>query len=164
MKEEFVARIRENERIIFKVCKIYCRNSEDEQDLFQDIVLQLWRSFPSFRKESKLSTWMYRIALNTAITQLREEKRKPKQQGIDQEILQMPGAASDTKDENFTLMMKAMDTLSKVEKAIMVLYLEDHSYREMAEVMGMTESNIGFKINQIKNKLKITVNILNYGA
>ncbi len=164
MKEEFIACISEHERIIFKVCKMYCRSCDDEQDLFQDILLQLWQSFPSFKRDSKVSTWMYRVALNTAITRLRNEKKKPEQQTIDNDALQIPNTINDPKDENFELMMRAIEKLSNVEKAIMVLYMEDHSYREMAEVMGMTESNIGFKINQIKTKLKTTVNVLNYGA
>ena len=143
---------------------MYCRTRDDEQDLFQEILLQLWKSFPSFKKDSKVSTWMYRVALNTAITQLRNEKKKPEEQSIDKDVLQIPNDAYDPKDENFEIMMKGIEKLSNVEKAIMVLYMEDHSYREMAEVMGMTESNIGFKINQIKSKLKNTVNVLNYGA
>lgn len=163
LKETFITTISEHERIIFKVCKMYCRTVVDEQDLFQDIVLQLWKSFPSFRKESKVSTWIYRIALNTAITQLRIEKKKPDQQSIDKDILQIP-ATTEVKDENFELMMMAMSKLSNVEKAIMVLYMEEQSYREMSEVMGMTESNIGFKINQIKSKLKANVKVLTYGA
>jgi RNA polymerase sigma factor (sigma-70 family) len=164
LKEEFIDCISEHERIIFKVCKMYCRTRDDEQDLFQDILLQLWRSFPSFKKDSKVSTWMYRVALNTAISQLRNEKRKPEQQSIDKDILQIPNDDHDPKDENFEMMMKGIEKLSNVEKAIMVLYMEDHSYREMAEVMGMTESNIGFKINQIKNKLKNIINVSKYGA
>lgn len=164
MKEEFIACITEHERIIFKVCKMYCRSRDDEQDLFQDILIQLWQSFPSFKRDSKVSTWMYRVALNTAITRLRSEMKKPEQQTIDKDVLQIPNVINDPKDENFELMMKAIEKLTDVEKAIMVLYMEDHSYREMAEVMGMTESNIGFKINQIKRKLKTTVNVLNYGA
>ncbi|MEO7992708.1 MAG: sigma-70 family RNA polymerase sigma factor [Chryseolinea sp.] len=164
MKEEFIACISEHERIIFKVCKMYCRSRDDEQDLFQDILLQLWKSFPSFKRDSKVSTWMYRVALNTAITRLRNEKKRPEQQTIDKDVLQIPNTINDPKDEKFTLMIKAIEKLSSVEKAIMVLYMEDHNYREMAEVMGMTESNIGFKINQIKTKLKNTVNVLNYEA
>ncbi|HOX81565.1 MAG TPA: sigma-70 family RNA polymerase sigma factor [Chryseolinea sp.] len=164
MKEEFIACISEHERIIFKVCKMYCRSLDDEQDLFQDILVQLWKSFPSFKKNSKVSTWMYRVALNTAITQLRTNQKKPIQQAIDKNVLQIPNATVDPKDENFDRMMMAIEKLSQVEKAIMVLYMEDHSYREMAEVMGITESNIGFKINQIKSKLKTTLNVLNYGT
>lgn len=164
MKEEFIAWIAENERIIYKICKMYCRSDEDEQDLFQDIVLQLWKSFPSFKKESKLTTWIYRVALNTAITRLRKEKKKPIQQSIDEDVLQIPSASFDVKDENFDYMINAIDKLSDIEKSIMVLYLENHSYREMAEVLGITESNIGFKINQIKNKIKTTVKVLKYGA
>lgn len=164
MKEEFITCISHHERIIFKVCKMYCRTRDDEQDLFQDILLQLWKSFPTFKSDSKVSTWMYRVALNTAITRIRNERRRPEQISIDNDVLQIPNAKNDSKDENFDLMMKAIEKLSNVEKAITVLYMEDHSYWEMAEMMGMTESNIGFKINQIKTKLKTTVNVLNYGA
>lgn len=143
---------------------MYCHNSEDRQDLFQDIVLQLWRAFPKFRKEARLSTWMYRIALNTAITRLRKETKKPLPQDIDQDILQIPSPDLSVEEEQFSSLMQAIDMLSDVEKAITFLYLEEQSYKEIAQVMGISESNVGYKINRIKNKLRNTIQKIHDGA
>jgi RNA polymerase sigma factor (sigma-70 family) len=164
LKEEFIAKITAHEAIIYKVCKMYCQQSEDRQDLFQDIVLQLWKAFPKFRNEAKVSTWMYRIALNTAITRLRKETRRPRPQDIDQDILEIPAPDSLAHEEQFISMMQAIDRLSDVEKAITLLYLEDQSYKEIAQVMGISESNVGYKINRIKNKLKNTIQKSHDGA
>ena len=143
---------------------MYCHSSEDRQDLFQDIVLQLWRAFPKFRNEAKVSTWMYRIALNTAITRLRKESKRPHPQDIDKDILQIPSPDLSVREEQLTSMMLAIDGLSDVEKAIVLLYLEDQSYKEIAEVMGMSESNVGYKINRIKHKLRHTIQKIHDGA
>ncbi len=164
MKAEFIDQITSHERIIHKVCRMYCHSSEDRQDLFQDIVLQLWKAFPKFRKESKISTWIYRIALNTAITRLRKETKKPPTQDIDHDILQIPTPGLLLKEEQFNSMMQAVDRLTKVEKAITLLYLEEHSYQEIAQVMGISESNVGYKINRIKHKLRNTIQKNHDGA
>ncbi|MDF9794903.1 RNA polymerase sigma factor (sigma-70 family) [Catalinimonas alkaloidigena] len=164
MKEEFIAKTTTHEGIIHKVCKMYCHQHEDRQDLFQDIVLQLWKAFPKFRKEAKLSTWMYRIALNTAITRLRKETKKPLPQDIDQNVLQIPSPELSVEDEQFSSMIQAIDRLSDVEKAITLLYLEEQTYKEIAQVMGISESNVGYKINRIKHKLRSTIQKIHNGT
>ena len=157
LKELFTEAIQPHEKIIFRVCRIYCRTDEDRQDLFQDIMLQLWKAYPQFRNESKISTWMYRIAINTAVTKRKKDDRKP---AIDPVAAELPEVApAPEEDLQYERMMNAVEKLSQVEKAIVMLYLDDHSYREMSEVLGISESNIGFKLNQIKNKLrKVTEN------
>ncbi len=160
MKEKFVVEIDENKGIIFKVCNMYCRNREDKEDLFQDIILQLWRSYSSFKGESKFSTWMYRIAINTAITRLRKETKKEKFIERDIDELQLPVHTASEEDEKMELMYQAIDQLSEVEKAITMLYIDECNYKEMAEIIGISESNIGFKLNKIKAKLKNIVKFL----
>ena len=160
MKEKFVVEIDENKGIIFKVCNMYCRNREDKEDLFQDIVLQLWRSYSSFKGESKFSTWIYRIAINTAITRLRKETKKEKFTERDIDELQLPIYTASDEDEKMELMYQAIDRLSEVEKAITMLYIDECNYKEMAEIIGISESNIGFKLNKIKAKLKNIVKSL----
>lgn len=160
MKEKFVAEIDDNKGIIFKVCNIYCRTSEDKEDLFQDIVLQLWRSYSSFKGESKFSTWMYRIAINTAITRLRKETKKEKKFLENIEESKLPIYDSSEEYDRMDLIYQAIDRLSEVEKAIIILYIDECTYKEMSEIIGISESNIGFKLNRIKIKLKKIIEYL----
>ena len=152
MEASFLKIVEDHQGIIYKVCKMYRDSGEDQEDLFQEIVLQLWKAFPNFRKESKVSTWMYRIALNTAIAIFRKNK-------IELEFnAGIPGehALSDTEElsENEERMFEAIRTLNKAERALIALYLEDYPYREIAEITGITENYVGVKISRIKEKLK----------
>lgn len=137
---------------------MYCNSREDREDLFQDIVLQLWKAYGSFNGDSKVSTWIYRIALNNAITQLRKETKREKFAGLDDHAFDI--AATDHKEENEQVlqMYNAIKKLPEVERAITMLYMDDYSYKEIAEVMGLSESNIGFKLSKIRTKLRTTVN------
>lgn len=143
--------------LIFKVCNIYCRDSEDRKDLFQEIVLQTWKSLPSFRGDSALSTWMYRIALNTAITHLKKEKRLEVSR-LDVVKWEIPDLAdSVVADERHALLYQAIDRLDKFEKSIILLYLDEKSYDEISEILGITRTNVGVRINRIKIKLSSTL-------
>ena len=137
---------------------MYCNSREDKEDLFQDIVLQLWRAYGSFNGDSKVSTWIYRIALNNAITRLRKETKNGKFAELDDNAFEI--AYTDNKEENEQVlqMYAAIKKLSEVERAITMMYMDDHSYREIAEVIGLSESNIGFNLNKIRTKLKTIVN------
>ena len=150
LEKEFIGLIKENERIILKVCNLYCRESKDREDLYQDILVQLWKSFPNFSRKSKITTWMYRIALNTAVSRFRKEKKRPAQEQISDRLV----TDSFDEGENESLLYAAIDSLNKVEKAIIMLYLDEMKYKEIGEIMGLSESNVGFKINQIKRKLR----------
>jgi len=137
--------------MIHKICHIYRNSAEDREDLFQEVVYQLWKSFPSFRKESKFSTWMYRIALNTALASFRQKAI---------EYISMPEPPLDraeaTQEDSISLeeMYDAIELLPIAEKTIITLYLEKMSYAEIGEIIGISENYVGVKINRIKAKLK----------
>lgn len=136
---------------------MYCNSKEDREDLFQDIVLQLWRAYPMFRGDAKVSTWMYRIAINNAITCLRKETKREKFTDLNNEALNVR-AEETVIDEKAAIMYEAIKKLTEVERALSMLYLENCSYKEIAEVMGLSETNVGFKLNKLKSKLKSLVN------
>lgn len=156
MDQAFIKNIQQNQNIIYKVCNLYRNRREDQEDLFQEIVYQLWKSYPGFKGESKLSTWIYRIALNTAIAAY----RKP---GIDitypEEIPDYLLYSTETKSsENEERLFAALRTLSDAEKAVISLYLEDYSYQEISVITGLTENNVAVRLNRIKTKLKERLN------
>ena len=160
MEKEFLEIIQKNQGIIHKVCSFYCDLEDDRQDLFQEIVAQLWKSFSSFRHESKFSTWMYRVALNTAITSFKKTKRRPDQTKLTYDNFQMADEAVDQEtEENIKLMNKAISRLTGIEKSIILLYLENKSYEDIAEIAGITQNYVRVKMNRIKKKLRTYMNI-----
>ena len=152
-EKQFEKHIRENELLIYKVCRMYAYTAADREDLFQEIVLQLWTAYGRFKGESKFSTWLYRVALNTAITGLRKKKdfiefREP---------AQLPGHVMEENpadEEKLKHLQTAIGQLNEVEKAIVMLYMEDRSYEEMEEILGMSSGNLRVKMNRIKEKLR----------
>ncbi|TCK85575.1 RNA polymerase sigma factor [Albibacterium bauzanense] len=159
MEEEFLKSINQYQGIIIKVCRMYCDDNEDAEDLFQDILFQLWKSWPTFNSDSKVSTWMYRIGLNTAITRLRKNKQRPLFQSLTLAQHSIPNDSSQRLDILFDEeLQNAIASLNKMDKGIVMLYLDEKSYKEIAEIMGLTESNVGVKINRIKEKLRKTIN------
>lgn len=154
-KEElFTTLIKKNEGVIFKITTLYTDNRDDQKDLYQDIVYQLWKSFVSFRNEAKISTWMYRIALNTAITRLKKRKRKPHEVGIDQVILEQTENYDPQFEERLKLVYAQIHYLNDLEKGIMLLLLEGKQYDEISEITGLTATNVATRISRIKQKLK----------
>ncbi|MEO6550292.1 MAG: sigma-70 family RNA polymerase sigma factor [Ferruginibacter sp.] len=143
-----------HQKIIYKVCKTYRNTPEDQEDLFQEIVYQLWKSYPSFMGASKISSWMYRIALNTAIAIY----RKPKLPVVYVDKLPEQTHAMHPVSENEERLFDALRTLNDTDKALISLYLEDFTYQEIAAITGITESNTGVRLNRIKQKLKETIN------
>ncbi|HAH23676.1 MAG TPA: RNA polymerase subunit sigma-70 [Prolixibacteraceae bacterium] len=159
MEKEFLHIITENQGIIHKVCSIYCDSEEDRRDLFQEILVQLWKSFPSFRSESKFSTWMYRVALNTAITSFKKEKRQPDKTGVAYENLHLVEELYDSgTDDQIKMLNQAVSQLTGIEKSIILLFLEDKKYEEIAEITGITQNYVRVKMNRIKKKLKMLMN------
>jgi RNA polymerase sigma-70 factor (ECF subfamily) len=155
LEKEFLQIIQKNQGIIHKVCNIYCDFEEDRNDLFQEIVAQLWKSYPSFRSDSKFSTWMYRVALNTAITSFKKNKRRPDQSSLTYDNFQIAEEKYDSEtEENIKQLHRAVGQLTGVEKSIVLLYLENKKYGEIAEITGITQNYVRVKMNRIKKKLK----------
>jgi len=160
LEKEFIQIITDNQGIIHKVCSIYCDLEEDRRDLFQEIIVQLWKSYSSFRNESKFSTWMYRVALNTAITSFKKDKRQPDKTGISFETLQVAEEIYDNQtEEQIRLLHHAVSRLTGIEKSIILLFLEDKKYEEIAEITGITQNYVRVKMNRVKKKLKFLMNI-----
>ncbi len=156
MEKEFLHIIRENQGIIHKVCKIYCDLDEDRNDLFQEIIAQLWKSYPSFRKESKVTTWMYRVGLNTAITFFKKSKRRPDRNQLSYENYQFADDGYDNEtDEQIKILQRAVSQLTGIEKSIILLFLENKKYEEIAEITGITQNYVRVKMNRIKKKLRV---------
>ena len=155
MEKEFLQIIQKNQGIIHKVSNIYCDLEEDRNDLFQEIVAQLWKSFPSFRKESKFSTWMYRVALNTAITSFKKTKRRPDKSSLTNDNFQLKDENYDMElEEDIKHLHRAVAKLTGIEKSIVLLFLENKKYEEIAEITGITQNYVRVKMNRIKKKLK----------
>ena len=157
-QQHFVKLIKENEGIVFKIALVYAFNEEDQKDLYQEIVYQLWKSFDSFRGDAKVSTWMYRIALNTSITHLKKEKKKGSRVPIDSVLLNKIEHIDTLMDERIQLLYKHIKQLNTIEKGVVLLYLEGKNYEEIAVITGFTVSNVGTRLNRIKQKLKSQIN------
>ncbi|CAN5517088.1 sigma-70 family RNA polymerase sigma factor [soil metagenome] len=153
-ENEFIRVIKENEGIIFKITTFYSNTAADQKDLYQEIVYQLWKSFDSFRNESKISTWMYRIALNTSIANLNKSKRKGTEIPIDKVVLNIMEQHDPQIEERISALYAQIGKLSNVEKGIVLLYLEGKNYEEIASITGFTTSNVGTRLGRIRQKLK----------
>ena len=155
-QKEFIQRIKENEGIIYKVSRLYADREEDRRDLYQEIIYQLWRSLDSFREDSKWSTWMYRVALNTAIANLRKKKVNVSQgQGNKESLENLKEELYDPViEERINWLYREIEELSIVEKGIVLLYLEGKDHQEIAEITGFSRSNVGTRIGRIKDKLR----------
>jgi RNA polymerase sigma-70 factor (ECF subfamily) len=163
IKKEFTELIEENQGIIFKVSAMYCNDLTCRKDLVQEILLQLWRSFPSYNKTKKYTTWMYRIALNTAISQWRKDKSKKEVATDKLPITLTDDDIINEKSERARMLNIAINKLNKAEKSIIILYMDDYPYDEISEIIGISVSNVGVKINRIKKKLQYHLKELGYG-
>jgi RNA polymerase sigma-70 factor (ECF subfamily) len=157
-REIFLQLIQENKGILFKICHSYCRNRSDREDLAQEMIYQLWKSGHRFNADHKFSTWMYRIALNVAISYYRKEHRSGVRLSIDGDLqLIDPEDAPDGSaevEEKIDLLQQFIRELGELDKALMILYLEEKSYREVAEILGITETNVATKLSRIKAGLR----------
>jgi RNA polymerase sigma-70 factor (ECF subfamily) len=148
----FVALVRSNERLIYKVCSFYASEKQPIADLYQEVVLNLWRAFPSFKEQCAVSTWMYRIALNTCISDLRKASRRPKCEPLQAwaDLLPEPDSMTESIQEMYRLIRR----LKTLERAIVLLHLEEKSNHEIAEITGLTQGNVATKLTRIREKLK----------
>jgi RNA polymerase sigma factor (sigma-70 family) len=154
-EQEFLRAIEEHQNILHKVCNLYMDSAEDREDLFQEILLNAWKGIRNYKGQAKFSTWLYRVGLNTAITFYRKRRRKltivPL---LDQENV-LSGWPPDADQKMVNTLYRAIGSLSSVDKALVMLYLEDYSYPEIGEILGITPNNVAVKMNRIREKLKI---------
>ena len=162
-EQEFLTRIEKHKGILYKVSKMYMDNHDDQQDLFQEIVCQLWKSYDTFRNESQFSTWMYRVAVNTAIVFLKKEKRKVDKYEIASENIKDDEGDSHIKESQIDHFYKAVQKLEKIDKAIIFYQLEGFSHKEIGENLGISEGNARVKLNRAKEKLKEIIKNQGYG-
>jgi RNA polymerase sigma-70 factor (ECF subfamily) len=152
-EKEFERLVSDHKELIHKVCRLYAFTEADRQDLFQEIVIHLWKSYPRFRGLSKFSTWLYRVAINTAITGLRRQKNfitSFEPGNLPFQIADETGA----EEEQWQQLYKAIGQLSEIEKAIVMLYMEDRGYEEMEDILGIPQGNLRVKMTRIKDKLR----------
>lgn len=160
MEKEFVELIKEHQGILHKICNIYFNQNPFKEDYYQEILIRLWKSYPGFKNQSKFSTWLYRVALNTAIDIIRKQYLQPVHTELSKTEYNIPDSEQSIGSDKKEILYQAISCLSEVEKAIILLYLEDYNYKEISEIIGISESNTGVRINRIKNQL---IKILNDG-
>jgi RNA polymerase sigma-70 factor (ECF subfamily) len=147
--------IEQHKGILFKVARTYCTDEEDQKDLIQEMMIQIWQSIHKYNDQYKISTWLYRISLNVAISFYRKSSTRTKKYTVLNE--QMVGIPIEDKSESerqLNLLEQFISELKEINKALMILYLEDKSHTEIAEILGMSVSNVGTKVGRIKEKLK----------
>lgn len=159
LEHEFVTNLEKHQNIVHKICRMYTNDRESHNDLFQEITIQLWKAYPKFRGDAKFSTWMYRVALNTAITLYRKSRKDIRTQDYDDVSFRIKADVyNDEIEQQLKLMYQAVKELNDIDKALVFLYLEDQSYKEISDTLGISEVNARVKMNRIKKTLK---NILN---
>ena len=155
LEKDFLEKIEKHKGVVFKISKMYMDNFDDQKDLFQEITFQAWKAFPKFEGRSEFSTWLYRIALNTAITFLKSEKKRGFIENKETQNLNIKYDEYDEeKEKNLQKMYGAIHQLNEIVKALIFYYLQDFSGKEMAEQLGLSEGNARIKLNRAKNKLK----------
>ena len=155
-EDKFISVIKDNQNLIYKICYSYCANTENRKDLQQEILMQLWNSFSKFDGRVKISTWIYRIALNTAISFYRNDcKHKNKKVTIDASFISLSNFESESEqEENIVMLYRFIERLDEMDKALILLYFDDNKYKDIAEILGITETNVATKISRIKKSLK----------
>jgi RNA polymerase sigma factor (sigma-70 family) len=155
-KETFIRVIKDNQNLIYKICYSYCQNPENRKDLQQEILMQLWNSFSKFDGRVKRSTWIYRIALNTAISFYRNDwKHTNKTIRLDASVIAFTHVEEDAElEDQIVMLYRVIEGLNELDKALILLYLDDNSYKEIADILGISETNVATKISRIKKNFK----------
>ena len=151
-EKQFVEVIQDSEGVLYKISRLYTDNKEDQKDLYQDIVYQLWKSFNSFKGNAKRSTWVYRIALNTALLYLKNKKKKGHKTSLE-DIVLIQENYDPVLEERLKILYAHIRELGEVDKGIVFLFLEGKKYKEISDITGMSSSNIGTRMVRIKEKL-----------
>lgn len=149
--QRFLTLLEAHRGIVGKVAFTYCRNAEDRRDLEQEIAAQLWRAFPRYDPARPFATWMYRIALNVAISFVRDATRRPPAESLDETTV---GVEPPEPDDRLAVLRRMMDQLDHLNRALLVLYLDDRSYRDIADVLGISETNVATKLHRLKLRLR----------
>jgi RNA polymerase sigma factor (sigma-70 family) len=154
LRSRFEAVVDENRKIVYKICNSYCRNRDDRDDLAQEILTELWRSFGTFDERFRFSTWLYRVALNVAISFKRRESTRTRHViSGDEHVLELAEPIT-AEPENLLLIYQFIEGLDPLKKALILLYLDGYAYREIADVLGISETNAATKLNRLKNTMK----------
>ncbi|MEL7002832.1 MAG: sigma-70 family RNA polymerase sigma factor [Bacteroidota bacterium] len=156
--KKFEILLTDNTPILNKICRLYSNSEEDFNDYYQEVTIQLWQSFQSFRGDAQISTWVYRVAINTCLSLLRKDKRRVATNELSHRDQIPEGDEQAAHNERLQMLYSAIKKLKEVDRAIILLHLEDKSYKEIAEIMGITLSNVGVRINRIKTQLKQLIN------
>lgn len=156
-ENDFLRLIQANRGILFKICNAYCKNKNDREDLAQEIIYQLWKSGKSFDANQRFSTWMYRVALNVAISWYRKQKQSPVAVSLTGNVDDLTTSAetANQKETDINRLLQYINSLPALDRALMLLYLEAKTYTEIADILGITVTNVATKINRIKDKLKL---------
>ena len=154
LKQEFLEILSNYQGILHKVNLIYFKNRSDREDNFQEIIYQLWKSFPDLRNKNSLGSWIYAVSINTSISRLKKDSRIEYRENIPESIDTIDIAEELSLNESFQVLLKAIYKLNEIDKSIMLLYLEERSYDEIAEILGISTSNVGVRINRAKKLLK----------
>jgi RNA polymerase sigma-70 factor (ECF subfamily) len=163
LKEEFLEILSNYQGILHKVNLIYFRNETDREDNFQEIVYQLWKSYPGLRNRKSIGSWFYAVSINTSISRLRNKSRIEYREELPESPDTTDIDAETSREDSLSLLLSGIQNLNEIDKSIMLLYLEEKSYDEIAEILGMSKTNVGTRINRAKETLKKTLNILNNG-
>ncbi|WP_442266170.1 RNA polymerase sigma factor [Tenacibaculum sp. ZS6-P6] len=159
LEDKFLDDFESNQNIVHKICRIYTTNQSDHNDLFQEITIQVWKNYVKFRGDAKFSTWLYRVSLNTAISLFRKSSRKVKTQDISDIAFKIKAIEyDDTQEVQLKALYGAIQHLNDIDKALVFLYLEDKSYKEISDTLGISEVNARVKMNRAKDKLKKILN------
>ena len=165
LEKEFLEKIEKHKGVIFKISKMYMDDFDDQKDLFQEITFQVWKAYPTFEGRSEFSTWLHRIALNTAILFLKSEKRRSFIQNNEVSNFKINQEEYDDEDEQkLKKMYEAINQLNAIDKALIFYYLENYSGKQIAEQMGISEVNARVKMNRAKEKLKQLINTQPHGT
>lgn len=162
-KEEFLEILSNYQGILHKVSFIYFKNKTDRDDNFQEIAYQLWKSFPSLKNRNSIGSWIYAVSINTSISRLKKKTRVDYCDNLPDYTDTVDTIEELSVNENLKLLIEAIHNLNPVDKSLMLLYLEEKNYDEIAEISGITKSNVGVRINRAKETLKQNLKYLNHG-
>lgn len=155
-EKEFISLVEEYKQVIYKVCYIYATNPDNLNDLYQEVVINLWKAFPRFRGECRASTWVYRIGLNTCISFFRKSSSRPEVVPISVDLEAVE--EEENKTAQLHELYQMINRLGRLERALILLWLEEKSYQEMADITGISRTNVAVKLNRIKEKLRVMSN------